>query len=92
MVLELIDKWVKQEPFTHADILTMLIEYSRIFGNRTVTPEEANLVTQVWHGNWNRVIYKAMRDLGIIYNANIAEIYDQNGKFIARYYNKPNKE
>ena len=90
MVKELVDKWVNFT-LTQADTIPILRAYSKEFGNREITEQEAFFMTQVLHTNWEMLINKMMRDLGIKYDCNVAEIYDTNGKFIARYYNKPSK-
>jgi hypothetical protein len=90
MVRELVDKWVNFT-LTQADIIPILRAYSKEFGNRKITEQEAFVMTQVLHTNWEMLVNKMMRDLGIKYDCNVAEIYDANGKFIARYYNKPSE-
>lgn len=86
MVKELVDKWVNQT-LGQEDIIPIFMAYSKEFGNREVTPQEIQMMFQVMHTDWNHIINKMMRDLGIRYDCNVAEIYDKDGKFIARYYN-----
>jgi hypothetical protein len=45
----------------------------------------------VMHTDWQRIIDRALHDLAVKHECNVAEIYDKDGRFVARYYNIPPK-
>lgn len=90
MVKELVNKWVTSQ-LDDSDIIQVFVEYSKTFGTKEVSPQEVIAMFHVMHTDWQRIINRALHDLAVKYECNVAEIYDKDGKFVARYYNIPPK-
>lgn len=85
---EIFKRWINTGQLTENDIVPLFLEWNKIFGNGTATPQDVMLLINMVHTDYAPILQRILRDVGIKKGYEWAELYDQNGKFIARFWQK----
>ena len=84
------DKWMHLQPLNQEDIIVLLTEYDQTFNEGKVSPQEILTMLQfppVQMG-LNDATVKAIKRLSIKKGLEWADIYNEDGSFVARYWLK----
>ena len=89
---EIFKRWVDSNTITQDDVVPILLEYSTIFNERLIKPEELMMFLQhpIVQSHLGIIINNALKLLGIKKGYHWAEILDQNGRFIRRIWQPQN--
>lgn len=85
---EIIKRWINTGQLTQNDIIPLFLEWDKEFGEGKATPEEVVALINSVSINYMPILYKILKYVSIQRKYEWAEIYDQNGTFKARYWNK----
>lgn len=89
---EIFKRWINTGQLSENDIVPLFLEWNQTFGDGKGTPQEVISLLHVIQTDYYRIMCKILKYVGIIKGYNWAEIYDKNGTFVARYWNKPLKK
>lgn len=86
---EIFKKWINTGELQENDIVPLMLEWNQTFGNKKATVQEAvasiNFIPYELRFSLLQFILK---NVGIKKGYDWCELYDSNGNFLARYWNK----
>lgn len=85
---EIFTRWINTGKLMESDVVPLFLEWNKTFGDGKATPNDVLILLQVVRVDYNSLLNHILKYVGIKKGYDLAEIYDQNGKFIARYWNK----
>ena len=85
---EIFNRWMNTGQLTQDDLIPLFLEWNQTFGDGKATPQEVIMLTQIIHTDYLRIMEKILKYIGIKKGYDWGEIYDKNGNFVARFWNK----
>lgn len=85
---EIFKRWINTGQLTEGDIVPLLLEWNQTFGNGKATADQAALVIRSLRIDYASLLQYILTMIGIKRGYEWAEIYDQRGRFIARFWQK----
>ena len=82
-------RWVNTNELTQDDIIPLFLEWNKTFGDGKASPQDVLALIQFIRVDYRSLMEHILKYVGIKKGYDWAELYDANGRFIARFWNKP---
>lgn len=83
---EIFKRWITTGILTQDDIVPLFLEWNQTFGDGNGTAQEVLVLLNFIHTDYNRIMQKILRDIGIKRGYSWEEIIDKNGIIINRFF------